>query len=212
MLVYDQILDRVDNYTKYKNVYKEDNVKPLIEDFKLSKLQSVSYDVTMGNKIRKFKDEFKTVYLDDKNSVDNLFEEIDITYGYQLRPDEFILVTLNERLNMPDDLAAHLRPRTTFNKLGLLVTSQHVNPSYTGNLQIGIKNSTPNVVVIKPNLTIGQLIFESVDEKIRESELYRNKSDSKYQGENDFVGSKIYNEKDIEEARKIFNDIMKEYY
>ncbi len=35
---------------------------------------------------------------------------------------------------MPDDLAAHIRPRTTFNKLGLIVTSQHVNPSFYGKL------------------------------------------------------------------------------
>lgn len=211
MLVYDQILDRVENFNKYKDVYEENKAKPMIENFNKSNLQSVSYDVTMNHMIRKFKDEFQTIYLDKKDSVENIFDEVDITYGYHLRPNEFILVTLNEMLNMPDDVAAHIRPRTTFNKLGLIVTAQHINPSYSGQLQIGMKNETPNVVVIKPNLVIGQIIFELVDGEIRKSELYRNKKSSKYQGETSFVGSKVYDEADIKEAKNIYNKIKNKF-
>ena len=66
MLVYDQILDRVENFNKYKNVYENNKAKPMIENFNKSNLQSVSYDVTMNHIIRKFKDEFQTIYLDKK--------------------------------------------------------------------------------------------------------------------------------------------------
>lgn len=209
MLVYDQILDRVENHSKYEYAYEKGKSHSLIEKFNIDRLQSVSYDVSMSNKIMKFKDEFKTIYLDEKNDVENLFDEEDITRGYKLRPEEYILVRLNEKLNMPNDLAGHIRPRTTFNKLGLIITSQHINPSYSGYLQIGIKNNTPNVVVLKPGLVIGQVVFETVDEEIREDLLYKNKKDSKYQNEDDFVGSKVYDEETTQKANKLFDKIMK---
>lgn len=209
MLVYDQILDRVENHSKYEYAYEKGKSQPLIEKFNIDRLQSVSYDVSMSNKIMKFKDEFKTIYLDEKNDVENLFDEEDISRGYKLRPDEYILVKLNERLNMPNDLAGHIRPRTTFNKLGLIITCQHINPSYSGFLQIGIKNNTPNVIVLKPGLLIGQVVFETVDGEIREDLLYKNKKDSKYQNEDSFVGSKIYDEETTQKANKLFNKIMK---
>src|SRR5699024_5034067 len=158
MLVYDQILDRVENHNKYEYAYEKGKTQRLIENFNIDRLQSVSYDVSISNKIMKFKDEFKTIYLDEKNDVESLFDEEDITRGYKLRTEEYILVRLNEILNMPNDLAGHIRPRTTFNKLGLIITSQHINPSYSGYLQIGIKNNTPNVVVLKPGLVIGQVV------------------------------------------------------
>ena len=209
MLVYDQILDRVENHSKYEYAYEKGKSKSLIENFNIDRLQSVSYDVSMSNKIMKFKDEFKTIYLDEKNDVENLFDEEDITRGYKLRPGEYILVKLNERLNMPNDLAGHIRPRTTFNKLGLIITCQHINPSYSGILQIGMKNNTPNVVVLKPGLVIGQVVFEVVDAEIREELLYKNKKDSKYQNEDDFVGSKVYDEETMQKANKLFDKIIK---
>lgn len=209
MLVYDQILDRVENYKKYEYAYEKGKPQSLIDNFNIDKLQSVSYDVSMSSKIMKFKDEFKTIYLDEKNDIENLFDEEDISKGYKLRPGEYVLVRLNERLNMPNDLAGHIRPRTTFNKLGLIITCQHINPSYSGFLQIGMKNDTPNVVVLKPGLVIGQVVFEMVDEEIREDILYKNKKDSKYQNEDKFVGSKVYDEETTQEANKLFDKIIK---
>lgn len=208
MLVHNQILDRVKNFENYREAYYPDEPLCLIENFQVKNLQSVSYDVSMGNKIMKFKNEFKTIYLDEKNDVDNLFDEVDITVGYNLRPGEYILVRLNERLNMPNDLAGHIRPRTTFNKLGLIITSQHINPSYSGNLQIGIKNETPNVVFLKPGLVIGQIVFESLDGEIENDMLYKNKKDSKYQGEDGFVGSKVYDEETVKKAEYYYNKII----
>ena len=203
MLVYDQILERVKEYEKFK--YE----KTMIENFKEKNLQSVSYDVTMGSNIMKFKDECNTIYLDDKESIDNLYEKVSINMGYKLRPGEFVLARLNERVNMPKDIAGHIRPRTTFNKLGLLITSQHINPTYSGNLQIGIRNCSPNIIVLKPNLKIAQIVFEEVDEPIKESELYKNKETSKYQDEDEFVGSKVYHETYNEnELNKILNELL----
>lgn len=144
--------------------------------------------------IRKFKDEFKKISLYDKNEIEDCVEEVSIEYGYDLRPNEYILVQLNEYINMPDDLTAHIRPRTTFTKIGLILSSQHINPSYDGQLQLGLYNSTPYVIELIPKLTIGQLVFEQLSEEVDKTYLYRNKVNSKYQNEKGFVGSKIYDE------------------
>lgn len=208
MLVYDQILDRVENYNKYSEVYKNEEAKPLIENFIKKNLQSISYDVTMGSTIRKFKNESKTIHLDNKDEVDNLYEVVEIDEEYSLKPGEFVLVRLNEKINMPDDLGGHIRPRTTFNKLGIIITFQHINPSYKGNLQIGIKNETPHTVILKTNLVIGQVIFETLDGVVREEKLYKNDENSKYQNEDKFVGSKVYNDNVVKRVEELYNQII----
>lgn len=194
ILVDNQLKDRIENYNKYKNVYSDREVKPLIEKFIEKNLQSASYDITMTNMIRKFKDEFRKVKLNDKSSIDDCFEEVDITYGYDLRPKEYILIQLNEYINMPDDLIAHIRPRTTFTKMGLILSHQHINPSYDGQLQLGLYNSTPYVIELVPDLIIGQLIFEQLSAEANKDNLYHKKKNAKYQHEKGFVGSKVYDE------------------
>jgi dCTP deaminase len=196
ILVDNQIRDRVNNYEEYKEVYSGRNVKPLIENFDESNLQSASYDISITSKIRKFKDSFKRIRLDDKDGIDDSFEEIDILLGYDLRPREYILIQLNEIINMPNDLIAHVRPRTTFTKLGLILSCQHLNPSYNGQLQLGLFNATPFVVEITPNLIIGQLVFEKLDLEPDGDNLYYKKKNAKYQNEKGFVSSKIYEEID----------------
>lgn len=206
ILVDNQIQDRVENFIKYENVYCE-GAKVLIENFKTENLQSASYDLTITNKIRKFKDDFKRIKLSDKDDIDNSFEEKDISLGYNLRSGEYILVQVNEYINMPNDLTAHIRPRTTFTRLGLIISCQHMNPSYSGKLHLGLYNATPFVVEITPNLVIGQIIFEKLDKAPNEDNLYCKKS-SKYQNENEFVGSKVYDElKD--DDKKIVDDKIK---
>lgn len=205
-----QIDDRIVNYNKYKDVYSGRTVKPLIENYKKDNLQSASYDITMTNMIRKFKDEFKTIELNVKDSVDNAFEEISISCGYNLRSKEYIIVQINEIVNMPDDLTAHIRPRTTFTKLGLILSCQHINPSYNGQLQLGLYNATPYVVKLTPNLKIGQIVFEKLDGEADKNNLYYRKAEAKYQNEKGFVGSKIYDEvekKAQQEYEKIINSI-----
>ncbi|NFC86235.1 dCTP deaminase [Clostridium botulinum] len=194
ILVDNQINDRVKNYIKYKDVYSEREVKPLIEGFIEANLQSASYDITMTNKIRKFKNEFRKVELNDKKGINDCFKEVDITYGYDLRPNEYILIQLNEYINMPDDLIAHIRPRTTFTKMGLILSYQHINPSYDGQLQLGLYNATPYVIELIPNLIIGQLVFEQLSGEADKERLYYKKDNAKYQHEKGFVGSKVYDE------------------
>ena len=210
ILVDNEILDRVNNYKCYKDVYYNRQCKPLIENFKQESLQSVAYDITITNKIRRFKSEFSIIDLSRSNEIENSMKEEDISCGYLLKPKEYILVQLSEILNMPDDLTGHIRPRTSFIKLGLVLSFQHINPSYSGQLQIGLYNATSNVIKIQPDLKIGQLIFEKLSGKVNLNDLYFLKKDSKYQNEKGFTSSKIHEEikqKIDEEYKNILKNI-----
>lgn len=205
ILVYDQILDRVKNFSKYKEVYAPKQCKPLIENFKEDNLQSVSYDVSISNFILEAKECTDIVNINNQYETDKLFEEKDITNGYNLLPNEYIIVRLNEKINMPDDLSGHLRARTSLNKIGLIITNQHINPSYNGNLQFGLMNMSKSTLRIMPGLAIGQVVFEELSDQVKPEKLYRNKGNAKYQGEDSFVKSKIYEEIDTEFMKYLNN-------
>lgn len=68
---------------------------------------------------------------------------------------------------MPDDITVHLRPKTRYTRLGLLVTDQHCNSTYSGHLRIGLFNATEYPIHIYPGYTIAQLVFEKNWKKYR---------------------------------------------
>lgn len=209
ILVYDEILERIEKFEKYKDVYAENDCRPLIENFKIENIQSASYDVSIGDTIM-VESSITTVDLSRKEEIELVFEEKKIEESYTIKPNEYIIVALNETINMPDDLCGHIRPRTTFNKLGLIITSQHINPSFDGVLKIGIKNMTSHAFKFYPHTTIvGQIVFEKLSGKVREDKLYRNIKTAKYQSEGkEFIHSKVYDEQDKKIAEELFNGLL----
>ncbi|GEM_PF-503234 len=212
ILSYNDIKDRVEKYKNYGDVYENNNPKVLIEKFNKKNLQSASYDISIGSEFMVQNKTIATIDLSSKAEIEKVFVKKSIHDDYIIEPNEFILVMIDEKINMPDDLSASVRPRTSFNKLGLVLTNQHINPSYSGNLYVGLKNVSNNAYIIKPGLKIGQIIFETLSSEIPEEFLYRNKKDSKYQNEGrEYIHSKVYNEfkkENLEEALKIIKEEM----
>lgn len=68
---------------------------------------------------------------------------------------------------------------------------------------------SPNNYIIKPNLRIGQILFEEVTEGIPEKLLYSNMKNSVYQNENGLVGSKVCYDNFI---GKVFRHFKGNYY
>lgn len=208
VLVDNQIKDRVYNFNKYQEVYCN-GAKALIENFQEKNVQSASYDITITNKIRIFNNNCNKIKLANDEDVDNVSMEMDISSGYDLKPNEYILVQVNECINMSNDLTAHIRPRTTFTRLGLILSCQHFNPSYCGMVYLGLYNSTNSIVEITPNLKIGQIVFEKLDKSPNEDNLYCKKKGSKYQNEKEFVGSKIYDELKSDDKKLVDENVSK---
>lgn len=196
-----EIMDMVKNYSKY-------SLKaPLIESFEDKRLQSSSYDITISNKITIFEKYTGAIDIRDQNLIDSIYKEIDISNGYTLNPNEYILVYINERINLPNNIIANIRPRTRFTRLGLLLSPQHCNQTYSGNLKLGLYNATPYDITIYPNIGIGQIVFEELKSIPSENKWYKNLSKSQYNNERDFIGAKISKELESE-VNKFYDQLI----
>ena len=175
---------------KIRELVKKDE---LIVPFNESNLQSESYDVTIGTEITELSKEIHCIDISKQETVDNIYINIDISEnGYIISPKQYLLVSLRETLKVPDDITVHLRPKTRYTRLGLLVTDQHCNSTYSGHLRIGLFNATEYPIHIYPDYTIAQLVFEELEEVPSSEKLYKNREDVHYQNENGaFRGAKF---------------------
>ena len=169
-----------------KKIRKLVEERQLIAPFSEELLQSESYDVTIGNKVVLFrKDEIQCLDIANQKDIDSIYQEVDISDdGYVVAPREYILVQINEKINLPDDISAHIRPKTRYTRLGLIVSGQHCNSSYAGTLRIGVFNATDYPIRIRTGYSIAQLVFEELNEIASEQKLYRIKESAHYQNEN----------------------------
>ena len=61
-----------------------------------------------------------------------------------LKPGEFILVKTMEKVNLPDNIAAIFRPRSTLQRSGVTLSTSTGNPGYKGELTFGMCNLGKN--------------------------------------------------------------------
>lgn len=129
--------------------------KHLIENYNLENISSASYDVTASNQLLEFNAIRKTIELDDKESIEKMYKSIDFSDGHTLKPNKSVLIVLNEKINIPNNMSAHIRPRTSLTRLGIVANVQHINVGYSGILNYLLYNSSSNAYRITPGLKIG---------------------------------------------------------
>lgn len=179
----------------------------LISPFSEDALQSESYDLSVGATISVLKKEVKCLDLTKQEEIDGIYQEIVLpSEGYTLSPKEYILVSLKENINLKENITAHIRPRTRFTRLGLIVSDQHCNSTYCGNLKLGLFNATDYAIKIIPGLRLAQIVFEELKSTPSDDKLYKNKLNAAYQNEDAFIGAKISDE--ISEKVKNVVDIL----
>ena len=117
-----------DNQIRQLSSPNEQKTAQLIYPFLEDSLQSESYDLSIDNKIAILKKEIGCIELDDQKMIDNMYEERTLLpSGYIISPKEYILVYLKEKITLPNNLTAHIRPRTKFTRMGLVISDQHCN-------------------------------------------------------------------------------------
>ena len=193
------------NGNDIKKLINEEN---LIENYNSLTIGSSSIDLSISNKILVMKKTFKQIDLSDPNLSDKVYEELDITNSYSLKPKECIFVILNEKINMPKNMVGHIRPRTSISRLGLYINFQHINSGYSGTLNLELYNMSPNTFKITPGLRIAQLVIEEITDGITDDLLYPNEKISMYQNEDGTTGSKIY----ADYIGKVFRHFKGNYY
>lgn len=87
----------------------------------------------------------------------NLKQEI------KIKPGEFYLLQTLEEVNLPNDVVAQVKPRTTTFRSGLIVRTGAVQPGYKGSLTFGAFNAGPLPVVIELGARFAHIQFFWVD-------------------------------------------------
>lgn len=185
-----------------------DKETALIHPFCEERLRGASYDLSISNIIAVFKKQVRTIRLDEQSVINGVYElkELSST-GYTLEPGEYILATISEELNIPVNMVAHIRPRTRFSRLGLMISAQHCNPGYSGILQLGIFNASPNAIILTPGLGIAQVVFEELKSEPSSEKQYQNQTDAAYMGEKEFIGA-VFSERELSPKAKILYDAV----
>lgn len=78
-------------------------------------------------------------------------------------PNEFYLASTIEEVNLPQDLTANFKPRTTTFRSGLFLRTGNVAPGYNGPLTFAMKNEGPLPVTIELGARIIHIQFIWVD-------------------------------------------------
>lgn len=78
-------------------------------------------------------------------------------------PGEFYLASTIESVNLPKDLTANFKPRTTTFRSGLFLRTGNVAPGYNGPLTFAMKNEGPLPVTIELGARILHIQFLWVD-------------------------------------------------
>lgn len=169
------------NDKKIKQYINDGKIK--IEPFDESLVGPASIDVRLGFKFRVFKNT-NTEVLDVKNYEDEpIFRERTKDYtihvgrysdlyifdspekGFVIHPGEFILASIYEYIELPDNIAAQIHGRSSIGRLGLFVhtSAGWIDPGYKGHLTLEIYNVNKIPIKVYPLMKIAQIVFFEIE-------------------------------------------------
>ncbi|MFH0832715.1 MAG: dCTP deaminase [Candidatus Aenigmatarchaeota archaeon] len=164
----------------------------VVEGLKDENIQAAWVDLTLGKEFRVFKTTAKP-YIDVKDPSDHT-EKLTVDGDFIMHPGEFVLGQVNEKIKIPDDLAAYVDGRSSLGRLGLVVhvTSGFVDPGFSGRLVLEMTNVGKMPIAIHPDMRICKLVFFKLSSKAEKP--YFMHKEAKYKEQNNVIGSKISDE------------------
>ncbi len=81
---------------------------------------------------------------------------------YHLAPGELVLVQTIERVNLPHNLLADVRTRTTLFRCGLYLKTSYISPNYQGVLTFALQNLGSYAVEIELGFRIACICFMQI--------------------------------------------------
>jgi dUTP pyrophosphatase len=82
---------------------------------------------------------------------------------YTISGGEYLLFQTIEQVNLPRDLFAYIRPRTTLIRSGIPLETAFVSPNYQGRLTVGMKHQGTSDVEIQMGFRILCIAFYPID-------------------------------------------------
>jgi len=125
-------------------------------------IQPASLDIRLDREFRVFRNH-RDSFIDVRAPMETLteVESIDDDQAFVLHPNEFVLGSTIELVELPDDIVARVEGKSSLGRLGLLVhaTAGYVDPGWKGKLTMELSNVSNLPIKLYYNMKIGQLSF-----------------------------------------------------
>lgn len=98
-----------------------------------------------------------------------------------LYPNQFILGTTIEEINLPNNISAIFEGKSSNGRLGLMthITARFIDSGFNGNITVELSNVNGYPIKIKPKMLIGQMCFYRNEKCNKSYGFYKNR----YQGQ-----------------------------
>lgn len=150
-----------------------------------TQLGTSSLDLRLGYHFRVFKHR-RRPFVDpmDPETMKGMTEEIKISSKepYVIQPDEFVLASILEWVELPDDISARIDGRSSLGRLGLVIhsTAGHIDAGFKGSITMEMTNIGMMPILLYPKMRICQLVFEPLSSPAERP--YGKKPGAKYAG------------------------------
>jgi len=163
-------------------------------------IQPASVDLRLGREFLEFQHaNIPCIHPNAEAEVDEYVELTEVEEGgeYILHPGDFVLGTTHERVEIPNDLIAHVEGRSSLGRLAIVVhaTAGLADPGYKGQITLELSNLGTAPVALTPGMRISQLTFTEL--KTPADRPYGAERGSKYQDQSGPQASKIQGDREF---------------
>jgi dCTP deaminase len=109
----------------------------------------------------------------------------------------FLLATTEEYVKLPSNITAFVEGRSSIGRIGLFVQNAGwIDPGFEGKITLELYNANSLPIKLKSGRRICQIVFSKIDKPAK------NPYKGKYQGQMKSVGSKVYQDKEVNASKK----------
>ena len=157
-------------------------------------IQPASVDLKLGEEFLEFRrTNIPCIHPNSENEVTEYVRKTIVKEGEEfiLHPNDFVLGTTKERVEIPPDLIAHVQGRSSLGRLAVVIhaTAGVIDPGYRGQITLELSNLGTAPVALTPVMRISQVIFTEL--KTPAKNPYGKGRESKYQDQEGPQASKI---------------------
>ncbi|WP_436909502.1 dCTP deaminase [Halosimplex marinum] len=163
-------------------------------------IQPASVDLRLGREFLEFQHaNIPCIHPNSEQETEDYTDRVEVPEDgeYILHPGDFVLGTTHERVEIPDDLIAHVEGRSSLGRLAIVVhaTAGLCDPGYKGQITLELSNLGTAPVALTPGMRISQLTFTEL--KTPADRPYGEERGSKYQDQSGPQASKIQGDREF---------------
>lgn len=142
---------------------------PLVEPFDEHNLSPASIDLTLADD-----------FIDERGIRTRLEDGLN---AFNILPGEFWLMSTKETINVPQDMVAVVKGKSSLARIGLMVEcAGFIDPSFSGQITLEVKNlNKERMILLKPGMKICQVVFMKMDKAA--TKPYSKENGHHYQGQ-----------------------------